>query len=105
LILVGQVDSNPLNFIRINETQKLYTDRVQVSCLLNDATATQPGLGYPGLNALLKLIPAACPSQRGTVNGIIVDSITPLGEGPDLPDPEIGLVSRSCDFFVRWIGA
>lgn len=104
-ISVTQVDSIPLNFIRINETQKMYTERVQVSVLFKGPQGSPAGLGYPGVVAMMKLIPPACPSQRGTVNNIVVDSIVPAGEGPDLSDDATALYSRSTDFIVKWIGA
>lgn len=100
---IKQIDSVPFNMLRINETLKVHTDRVQVTAILKDLTAS--GTGWSGLSALLKLVLAACPSQRGTVNSISVDSITPDIEGPDLPIPEIQAVSRSRDFLVRWVGA
>lgn len=100
---IKQIDSVPLNALRINETLKVHTDRVQVTAILKDLPAG--GTGWSGLSALLKLVLAACPSQRGTVNNIAVDSIVPAEEGPDLPIPEMQAVSRSRDFFVRYTGA
>lgn len=102
---VKQISSVPYNTIRINEAQKMHTDRVQVSVLCKGPQTAAAGTGYQGVNALLKLVLAACPSQRGTVNSIVVDSIVPDVEGPDLSDDASALCSRSRDFFVRWIGA
>ena len=104
-IAVTQVDSIPHNFIRTNEALKMHTDRVQVSVLFKGPEGSPAGTGYPGVRALLKLVLAACPSQRGTVNNIVVDSITPDIEGPDLQDAATALYSGSRDFIVRWIGA
>lgn len=104
-IAVTQISSVPHNTIRINESQKPHTDRVQVSVLFKGPQGTPAGAGYPGVKALLKLVLAACPSQRGTVNGISVDSIIPDIEGPDLSNDEDALYSQSRDFIVRWNGA
>ena len=101
-IAVTQISSVPRNDIRINESPKLHTDRVQVSVLFKGPQGTPAGTGYPGVKALLKLVLAACPSQRGTVNGVVVDSITPDILGPDLSDEEDALYSQSRDFIVRW---
>ena len=104
-ISVMQISSIPYNFLRINEANKLHTDRVQVSVLFKGPQGTSAGTGYPGVRALLRLVLAACPSQRGTVNGIVCDSIVPDLEGPDLYDDATALYSASRDFIVKWIGA
>lgn len=105
LILVTQIGSVPYNTIRINETLKMHTDRVQVSYIFNGPQASVPGTGYPGVYAMGKLVLAACPSQRGTINNFVVDSIIPEAEGPDLFDDTTSMYSRSRDFIVRYIGA
>jgi len=104
-IAVMQITSLPYNHIRTNESPKMHTDRVQVSALFKGPQGSPPGTGYPGVKAALRLILAACPSQRGTINGIVVDSIQPDIEGPDLSDAATALYSGSRDFIVRWIGA
>ena len=101
-ISVTQISGVPHNTIRINESPKLHTDRVQVTVLVKGPQGTPAGLGYPGVKALLKLVLAACPSQRGTVNGIAVENITPDMEGPDLSDDATALYSQSRDFLVRF---
>lgn len=101
-ISVTQISSVPYNAIRPNETPKVHTDRVQVSVLVKGPQGTPSGLGYPGVKALQALVLAACPSQRGTVNGVVVQSIVPDIEGPDLYDDAIALFSGSRDFLVRW---
>jgi hypothetical protein len=105
LIVVTQIDSIPLNYIRTNEANKLHTDRVQVSWIFNGPFATKPGTGYPGVAAMAWLVLAAVPSSRGTINGVSVQNITPEGEGPDLYDDATNMYSRSRDFIVRWVGA
>lgn len=104
-ISITQVSSIPFNLLRINEANKLHTDRVQVTALFKDVNGTPAGAGYPGLKAMLKLVLAACPSQRGTVNGVMVDSIAPDIEGPDFYDDAAQLHSCSRDFIVKWIAA
>lgn len=101
-ISVTQISSRPLNLIRTNDTNKVFDDRVQVTVYRK---AEPDDRGYPGLKSLLILVLAACPSQRGSVNGFTVDSIQPGIEGPDLPIPDLSTFTRSRDFFVRWVGA
>ena len=102
-IAVTEISSVPLNTIRVNESPKLHTERVQVSVLFKGPQGTPAGTGLPGVKALLKLVLAACPSQRGTVNGIAVDSIVPDVEGPDLSDDATALYSQSRDFIVKYV--
>lgn len=101
-IAVTQISSVPRNTVYMGEPKKHHLDRVQVSVLTKGTQATPPGSGYPGVRSLLKLVLAACPHLRGTINGIDVDSITPDIEGPDLSDDAAGLYSGSRDFLVRW---
>ena len=54
---------------------------------------------------ILALVLAACPNQRGTVNGVDVDSILPDIGGPDLADMATALYSGSRDFMVKWRSA
>lgn len=94
-ISVMEISGTPDNRIKINETGKQHTERVQVTWLFS-------GTGYPGFKALGALILAACPSQRGTVNGVSVDSIIPQPTGPDIYDDERILYAQSRDFMVKW---
>jgi hypothetical protein len=64
-----------------------------------------PAVDDVGVKSLLALVLAACPSQRGTVNGVSVDSIIPDMAGPILYDDAIALHQGSRDFLVKWIGA
>jgi hypothetical protein len=102
---IKQVSSVPFNLIRTNESGKLHTDRVQVTGYFKDEYGSPAGTGVPGIEALLKLILAACPSQRGAVNGIAVENIVPDLEGPDMSIPELNIVMRSRDLIVKWVGA
>lgn len=101
-IAVTQISGMPRLTLAMTEPNRLHTDRVQVSVLFKGPSATPAGTGYPGLDAVMKLLLAACPNQNGTVNGVAVDSILPDIEGPDLQDDATGLFSRSRDFIVKW---
>jgi len=98
-ISITQVDSLPLNTLLINETPRRHVDRVQVTVFRK---APPDDAGYPGLKTLLNLVLAACPGQRGTVNGFAVEGIIPDIEGPDIPIPEEKIFTRSRDFLVSY---
>lgn len=99
-IAVTQISSVPENqHLKRDETPKAHVDRVQVTVFRKNSP---DDAGYPGLKPLLDLVLAACPSQRGTVNGVAVQGITPDLEGPDIAIPALALVTRSRDFLVRW---
>ena len=104
-ISVTQISSVPYNLMNVNEAKKMHTDRVQVSWLFKGPQGSPSGTGYPGVAAMDALVLAACQSQRGTVNGVVVDSIVPDIAGPDLTDDAIDEHRRSRDFRVTWIGA
>lgn len=72
---------------------KLITDRVQVT--VNAKT-------YASQKSILRLIEAACPLSRGTINGIACDSVLPDIEGPDLSMPDAEIYEQSLDFIVRF---
>lgn len=97
-ISISQISSVPLGSIR-NSESKLHVDRVQVTVHRKEEPADS---GYPGLKSLLDLILAACPSQRATIAGVNVDSITPDTEGPDGYFKQTESYSRSRDFIVRY---
>jgi hypothetical protein len=106
-IAVTQISGIPRNTIRVNELPKMHTDRVQVSVLFKGAKDAPSGIAYPSaynnVKAMMKLVLAACPNQRATINSVVVDSIVPDQEGPDLYDDATALYSQSRDFFVRWL--
>ena len=102
-IAVTQISSVLRLTLRMSETPKMHTDRVQVSVLFKGPEGSPAGTGYPGVKALLKLVLAACPNQRGIINGFDVDSILPDLEGPDLQDDETALYSGSRDLIVKWL--
>lgn len=92
-IEVRQISGVPRNTLAMSETGTLHTDRVQVTCLAKTWAAKE---------ALMALLLAACPNQRGTVNSVAVDSIIRDIEGPDLSDPATSIYAKSRDFMVRW---
>ena len=63
------------------------------------------GTGYVGVKALMALILTACPNQKGSINGVTVDSRLPDDEGPDLQDDATAVYAGSRDFFVKWKSA
>lgn len=99
---VTQISSIQRLTLAMNESPKLHTDRVQVSVLVKSPDSSPSGLGYPGMRSLLRLCLAACPNQRGTINGVAVDSILPDIEGPDLPNDAAGILQGSRDLIVKW---
>lgn len=101
-IEVVKISGTPRLTVSMREPNRMQTDRIQVSALFKTAAASPAGAGYPGLDAMMKLLPAVCSNRRGTINGIDVDSILPDIEGPDLPDDVIGFISRTRDFIVKW---
>lgn len=101
-ILVEQISSMPRNSIRINESPKVHTDRVQVSVLFKDTDASPVGTGYPGVKSLLALVLAACPSQRGTVASVMCMAIAPDIEQVGAADEGTDLISGSRDFVILW---
>ena len=101
-ITVTQISGVPRLTVAMIEPNRLNTDRVQVSVLFKGPAGSPSGLGYPGVKNMMKLVLAACPNQRGTINGINVDSILPDTEGPDLQDDATSLFSQSRDFIVKW---
>lgn len=72
------------------------TDRVQVSVLAKS---------YPQMRQIMRLVRAACPHVRGTVDGIAVDSIIPELEGPDFFVEQLKVVGCTRDFRVVWSAA
>lgn len=73
--------------------RKMVIERVQISVQAKT---------YSAAKAILELVVAALPLSRGTVNGILVDSILPDIEGPDFSDSIAEIYVQSKDFIVRW---
>lgn len=74
-------------------TNQLVTERIQVTALAST---------YPSQKSILNLIRTALPATRGTVNGFVVDSITPDIDGPDLYNDNPIIYEQSIDFIVRF---
>lgn len=74
-------------------TNQLVTERIQVTALAST---------YPSQKSILNLIRTALPATRGTVNGFVVDSITPDIDGPDLYNDDPVIYEQSIDFMVRF---
>lgn len=94
-VSVKKISGVKLRGVRQNEAGALRQDRVQVTVHAISGAQQQQ---------LMALVRAACPSQRGTVNGVSVDSIIDDGEGPDLSDPDASIFEQSQDFLARWVG-
>jgi len=72
---------------------KFNTTRVQIT--VHAAT-------YPKQRSVLRLVRAALPRSRGTVNGTAVDAIVTDLEGPDFRDDEAGIFMGTQDYIVTW---
>jgi hypothetical protein len=103
VISIRQISSIRRNTVSMAEAKTFVTERVQVSVLVK--SYEQGGADYAGLENVLKLVRQACPNSRGTVNGVELDSILPLDEGPDLPSDTAEILQRSMDFRVTWTEA
>lgn len=104
LIEVDEVDSVPYGLIRADELPRLHTDRVQVTArtrgqFQGDGTYT----GKAGCRSILALVDRACPSQRGSLGGIAVESITLDVMGPAIHEPADDTWSRARDLIVMWV--
>lgn len=69
----------------------LVTSRIQVSVATKD---------YAQLKDIIRLIRKACNYNRGTINGVIVNSIVRESIGPDMRDDESKVYFQSIDFRV-----
>ncbi len=101
-INVEHADGMPRNTLSMLEPNRTWRDVVQVNAHVSSPAASVPGLGYPGLSAIMAQIMAACPNQRGTVNGVSVLAILPDMRGPYLVDLDSARISQSQDFIVYW---
>ena len=93
-IATNEISTVEWNSVGQNAATTLATSRVQVTVQAKTDTEQK---------AILALVLKACPNQRGTVNGVSVDSIVPEGAGPDLRDDEAGIYMQSRDFTVKWV--
>jgi hypothetical protein len=100
-IHITSIDAVRRNTVSMSEAKTLVTERVQVTVMVG--RSANAGGDYPGLVSTLALVRRACPNTRGVVNGVTVDSVLPDTEGPDIALDDVGIVSRSQDFIVRWV--
>jgi len=71
------------------------TARVQVTVLAGS---------YPQQKQIMALVRAAVVRTRGTINGVVVDSITRDVDGPDFDDDDnAGFFMQSQDFIVKFV--
>ena len=73
---------------------ELCTARVQV---------TAQAASYTQQKSVLALVRGALPRTRGTVNGIVVDSLMHEIDGPDFRDDDAGIFMGSVDYIVKFI--
>ena len=104
-ILITRTSSIPRNTIAMTEPNALNSERVQVTVFMKSTVATPAGTGKKGCDALIAKVRTACPNQRATIAGVVVDSILPDIVGPDLSDIPTGIYSGSVDFIVNWHNA
>lgn len=90
---VTRVDEVPTLTVAMTEPGRINGERVQVTVLSKTYQTS-----------ITAAMLAALPNQTGTVNSTKIDSIVPLGGGPDLYDDAAGIYERSYDFRVRWHG-
>lgn len=92
-IAVNHISTVERNTVAMNDATILATSRVQV---------TVQAKTYTEQKSILELVRKACPVSRGTVNGVVVDSIIPDIAGPDFRDDEAGIFMQSRDFIVKF---
>jgi|SRR3990167_2568590 len=92
-IVVRHIDDIEYKTLK-NSGAKLITARVQV---------TVQAKTWDSKVTILELVRIALFTTRSTVNGVVVDSISSEGSGPDLDDYEAQIYERSRDFFIRYV--
>jgi hypothetical protein len=73
--------------------RRLIEERVQVTVYAGTYDEKLP---------ILMAIRDACVRQRGSINGVLVDSILPGSIGPDIDEPGDPIFEQSMDLIVRW---
>lgn len=92
-IAVNEISSVERTTVAMNTATVLTTSRAQVTVMSKT---------YDEQKSILALVRNACPVSRGTVNGVVVDSIIPDIVGPDLRDDVAGIFFQSRDFIVKF---
>ena len=90
---VSLVDTRERTNVAMDMSTIHSTARVQVTVL---------GQTYVQARTVIELVRKALGYQRGSINGVDVDSILPDDEGPDFRDPDTGVHQSSRDYFVRF---
>jgi hypothetical protein len=90
-ISILQISATPRVTVKVDEGDKLITERVQV---------TVEASTYPQQKQIMELVRDAMPLSRGTVNGFACDSVVPDSEGPDIFDPDLPAYIQSMDFMI-----
>ncbi len=89
----GHVSTIENTAIDANSPYAMVTSRVQVTVVTKD---------YPSLKNIISLVRKACNYKRGSINGVIVNSVVRDLVGPDFRDDEASLFMQSIDFRVTW---
>jgi len=92
-IAYDHVSTVELTTIDANSPYGLVSSRIQVTVASDD---------YPQLKEIITLIRKACNYKRGTINGVIVNSITRDLIGPDFKNEDQSLYFQSIDFKVLY---
>jgi hypothetical protein len=69
------------------------TSRVQITVMAKS---------YPEQKSILALIRAALPRTRGSVNGVIVDSLLKDIDGPDFREDDAEIYMQSLDYIITY---
>jgi len=93
---VNEISTVERTAVAIDGADVFTTARVQVTVLAKT---------YPDQKSILDLVRKACGNTRGTINGVVVDSIISDGAGPDFRDNEAEIYMQSRDFMVKFAAA
>lgn len=104
-ISLESISMIPVRTLAMNEADRLFIERVQVTAHTKTSAATPAGTGYPELKSIMAQVLATIQNQRGSLAGFFLDSIIPDYSGPDLVNPDTGIISASHDFVVKWKNA
>ncbi len=91
-ISIRQISGSELKHIRRSDNE-LVTDRVQVSALAST---------YSQQKSILNQIRTALPATRGTINGVVVDSVQQDITGPDLYNEDPIIYEQSIDYLIKY---
>lgn len=92
-IAVMQISGVQTNNVAMNSAAYQVRERIQITAYAET---------YPALKSILALARAALPLSHGTVAGVVVDSVLPDSDGPDLFDSDTETHEQSIDFIVKF---